>query len=601
VIRYAGVDCLLEDPDGILAEFLKRTELDHLDLFGAPPAITESRNHSLSHAQPATPLPVPNYPVPPKVRLNQLYWPTGATRWAHCIVLVDQEKLDEIYTAIGATADTDAPSGYARRLTPQQLAIGDSDFLDALPTDDDAVDGAAHSVISTGMYPLDARPVSLPTGSSLPSLWLLPLVDERYFWQWMTLPPRADQVLGAGETEENILQTWDGWRRVIEDVILAVDRTRSLDWVSAEPSVEFFQPDITSLWRPQHNIAVILDAFAHSCGRRFVRQYDQKLELIDADESLSRHTANAISHNTFAGGMILTPPIAGATVTTGKTAADFANATVVPEFVDVVFRKVGETDPDGLTTSRIDGPAPYTHLEELHGIGTRTVRASTIPIGAENVVSTTGKVIYTPTWIGEKFYDVAGAAGSNDSAYLGDRYFRMADILAQDVVKWAQQRHEYDLAHFGIWPLSGYDDFVTWRPNRGGTHVRSMPYNFGVDTMLIQAHTQTDFDPDFQEGYLLETLEAATVSGSVLSPKMARMAVFTLFADYDSDAGADARHDPANWVFSWVRTGQLVVCSTSEDLEGDTDFPISARRIGQTWRPTFVGCESTALDIGAIV
>src|SRR4030065_1747242 len=41
-------------------------------------------------------LPRYNWPEPPPLRLNQIYWPTGATRWAYGIFLITTEQKEAI-------------------------------------------------------------------------------------------------------------------------------------------------------------------------------------------------------------------------------------------------------------------------------------------------------------------------------------------------------------------------------------------------------------------------------------------------------------------------------------------------------------------------
>ena len=63
------------------------------DLF-AP--VQRTRVNSISGKRAFVDMPTPNYPAPPIPRINTLYWPTGATRWATGLFLTNGEELKKI-------------------------------------------------------------------------------------------------------------------------------------------------------------------------------------------------------------------------------------------------------------------------------------------------------------------------------------------------------------------------------------------------------------------------------------------------------------------------------------------------------------------------
>jgi hypothetical protein len=84
MITFADIPVLLEDPDGRIAQFVEHfLSFADLNLFGDRPiSLSSNRPQSRSGQKAFRGLPLPNYPAPPRFKLNAFYWPTGAARWA---------------------------------------------------------------------------------------------------------------------------------------------------------------------------------------------------------------------------------------------------------------------------------------------------------------------------------------------------------------------------------------------------------------------------------------------------------------------------------------------------------------------------------------
>src|SRR5574343_1055710 len=78
------------DVDGDLRDRINRfTPEQRLALFGRNQWVASERNGSRYDNRQAVGLPIVNWPERPPIELNTVYWPvTGATRWAHALVLV---------------------------------------------------------------------------------------------------------------------------------------------------------------------------------------------------------------------------------------------------------------------------------------------------------------------------------------------------------------------------------------------------------------------------------------------------------------------------------------------------------------------------------
>ncbi len=153
-ISFADVPLLLPDPQGELSQWIEKyLSLRDLRLWGARPLVREDLS-----AEPRTvdryrvPMPQVNWPAPPAMRLNTLWWPTGATRWAAGLFLADKERLDAIVGAVGDDG-------------------GGTLVLD---------EGPERRSIDPWMHLLSPRRITACGDSPL---YLLPLVDVRYFWQ----------------------------------------------------------------------------------------------------------------------------------------------------------------------------------------------------------------------------------------------------------------------------------------------------------------------------------------------------------------------------------------------------------------------------------
>ena len=84
-------------------------------------------------------------------------------------------------------------------------------------------------------------------------LYLLPLVDARYWWQF----EHVDLSITAASTT---------WANVITSIGTGIGGTITVGTVSAD----YFRPDPTELTRKYDNAALLLDAVAHTLGMRVV-------------------------------------------------------------------------------------------------------------------------------------------------------------------------------------------------------------------------------------------------------------------------------------------------------------------------------------------
>ncbi len=256
MLTLGGHPLLIPDSRGELAAWLAK----HLDPADAAicfpaPALQSDRNalRTRPEAEKGIGIPILNYPQPPRQKLNSLFWPTGAGRWSRGLFLAD----DDIKKRIVAAAHSYSSASL-------ELKWGDSDNT--------------KTALSTRVYLLEPRPLSgivlnkQTAGSE--TLWLLPVVDVRYWWQYAPV----DLEVSEG----------DSWASVIASIGSALGES-----ISAGPvGTRFKNPSPVDLTRRWDNAAVLLDAVAWSIGKRVVRTLAGGVVLQDSDEAEIFHADN---------------------------------------------------------------------------------------------------------------------------------------------------------------------------------------------------------------------------------------------------------------------------------------------------------------------
>jgi hypothetical protein len=251
--EFASCPLLLEDPLGEVQAWLDRyLSIDDLSLFGWPyGSYANRRTAARRSARNSRSLPVMNWPAPPPPRINTLYWPTGATRWAVGLFLVDGQSLRTIQEYV---AETGAAT----------LRIGSDDTW----------------VIDARMHLLPPKRISYARQKS-EELWLLPLVDERFFWREESI----DRSVRINNDPAEQLTTW-------EDLFETIGFSLGLSIETGVIPDEYAYPDKTELERLCDDPAALLDAAAASVGCRIVRRLDGVVELQDYGSAQDIHEAN---------------------------------------------------------------------------------------------------------------------------------------------------------------------------------------------------------------------------------------------------------------------------------------------------------------------
>lgn len=431
-ISLGGYDLLVPTPE--LSAWLERhLPTSDLEIF-TKPISTGARADSVSTTPVRVNLGLPNYTVPtPQVMVNRLYWPTGASRWAHFFGLCDKATLEKLLATSGS------------------LTLKLTDESRTTPV-----------VIETAMYMLPPRqlPATFAPAAS-DELWLLPLVDVRYWWQFSNVA-------------ELSIQPEDEWAQSMEAVALELSHDVTLTVDDIDDA--YLYPDPLECSRPFENPAVLLDAMAHSVGQRVLRALDGTLTSIGFDRRPGPGDTNmATSGQVYE-------------IVAGGDFSAKAPHLATPVSVEVLF-------PEYLNHA----PSCGIHVQTKAPAASRTTSAYT------KTFRTTCAALVTS----------AGGTPTNQAELVA--------LTAKIVADFEASLKFYDITFAGLktWEMTAHDDAVEWHmasldretgEHKAQTRVRSMPYNFGVEEMLHQQYDEDELIA--QWGGLLSGVTETAISAA---------------------------------------------------------------------------------------
>lgn len=436
MISYAGIPLLLEDSDGRLQRWLDEyCSIDDMRPWSESASRVSSRPNSISGLKLGRNLPIPNYAEPLRPKLSTLYWPTGAARWSHGFFLASTTQLAAILNYVG-NSNTAAP----------------------LVMDDGTTS------LTTQMYLLPPRLVTAAPlmAQSDQALYILPLVDARYYWQFVN----SDNFYASFDTTDTPSIT--DWDQAYDALETALGITISHSAVASD----YHTLDPDEFLRRYENAAVLLDAVAHSVGHRIVRQIDGAVISMDWSASVSNFAASGIL---LAGGNFGT----------------YQHDAVKAAQVKVVFRKwrCNQIDIDG-----------EVHVVTKNATDYGTAGTS----GAVKTIHTTAYADFT--------LEASDPDNNTDVVAL-------ANQIAADYYAGHGKRYDYVFAGISAWYFTGFDNYAEFclgrlhcidevlrateiSDSKGGedtryalepkgryqayTRVCSQPDNFGVEEQLSQ-------------------------------------------------------------------------------------------------------------------
>lgn len=445
-INFWGYDLLLEDRAGKIQQWLDDwLPTDDLRIVSEWPAAVENSPLGLTQ---------PNWSGPLRPKINTWYSPTGCSRWAYGLFLADQKTKAAIVAKAGSGTLT---------LVDDQNKLG-------------------RAMIG---YLLPPRPISSdvfdPNG-----LWLLPIVDQRYYWQFATFAGVG------GVTTQSPFTTW-------ATAVLDLGENGSggfgpggmgaFGFPTTLPTIAsaYLYPNQWDLTRlGGQNSAVVADVALASIGMRLVPK-DQTLYGGAYPSGSGSHFA--IHDFTLANGVrnlgFASTESIGILQSGILTAAQVGDATVVPAGVTVAFRpyKDGLIIPDELQNRF-------------------TISVTPTDVGIPSTVPTNPSYIKTIRSTALANYTAAGAFGGNPDNYATLR--ALAVQIATDFYGWLGWVQ--DSCNLGNSRAlhTGFDDFREFsvgrrRADGSGefrTRIQTMPHNFACDDLLHWDNTPTDWTFD---------------------------------------------------------------------------------------------------------
>lgn len=219
---------LLQDPDGKIDEAVEKYHSQSLSrLLCQNAAVVINRgNGCIIH----------NYEPTPPPRINQLVIPTGSTRWSYCLLLADDDIKDQIYTACDNGS------------TSLNLIFG---------TTITGREETEHAITLT-VKVLPPRRVSPKSDDeTLNNLWIIPVVDDRYTWQFAHTGDLSGLV-----SDSNIILPDDAVEVLLDQL--------GVDYINiGVNSAHTIVPSCLTK-NDYENLPIVLDSIAAHYGQRLV-------------------------------------------------------------------------------------------------------------------------------------------------------------------------------------------------------------------------------------------------------------------------------------------------------------------------------------------
>lgn len=502
-------------------------------------------------------LSMPNYPPPHPIRLNELYWPTGASRWGRAFFLIDTDGRNLVNTRLESWNYLHCHTG------------------DEFP------------LLKVAMHALPPVPVSAYlTGTAYLGLWILPLVDSRYFWQFVSVDDLGSDH-DSLETWQDLLEWINGW--LIGDI---------KDYPTI-PDV-YGKPDPDECGRRFRNIAHLLDAVAHSIGCRIVFQHDNTWECLDWDWSQAYYNDNFSNKQRQS-----TEENKDKKFALYMTAGgDYSDALYLPMAVNVQFPK-----------------SIHRMLQRLKRVySVYTTMNDALPDARHRKIDRAYKHIHTTYWASytgtecDQLVDCSDPKPTNSAECDA-----LALRLSQDFYVGAGIAYDYTYAGVRDWLFSGYDDcaiyylgaecephiysrtdtvplsaeatggqppLVAQHQRRVMTRIRSMPCNFGTEDMLHQTKEDDEqiiFRP-LGLDYIIGKTTSAIAGRSGDHVSFAEVPVYYIdhsdnLVAFKTDDGTQEKHDVYNL--------DLVSVPTDEWITLHKEL-LSGKKIAQTLGNNFM-------------
>lgn len=347
-----------------------------------------------------------------EIQINRLWWPRGASRWAYGHFLATDKEL----YLIRQQAYYAGPG-----LNPLPLIINDGTLVNQVPT---------------YLYMLPARPIAQNPATILErQLYLITLVDERYFWQ-----ERAGTV-----------EPQDTWAALYSAIAGALGIT-----IAGDPVHPAYLVPSKALTANYTNLPSLLDAVAESCGQRIIRTLTGSVQALNFSSAYALAEANramAEQKAKDAGGVFAFYPGGPNDIKALLRSSVTVTFPMGVKKCVVSYDNVANVDPLILT------PPEKTVLDILEGVWTEPVTLLDLSLsqfGSESGNTASTHIIHSTA--------VAQFTDPDDTGPLnGVEILLLARRIATDWYLW--QLGFIEMTVDGVCPLfiDGLHDWVEWR------------------------------------------------------------------------------------------------------------------------------------------
>jgi hypothetical protein len=327
---------------------------------------------------------VDEYKLNPEIKIGEFFYPNGASRWSVFRGLMTSSQVRALIrtTQLPMTSGSYSTSGQrADSLgnVPGIFHIKALPLIFAPNTPQDALGAAPYSII-TNMYMLPPRPLA-EHGGNFDGLYLITLVDERFWWQFSPVSLMAPQF--PHDAFDTLLARLtigeSSWQQILFSLAEALGIFLLLDPI--DPAYVVPERD-SPFWCNYENAAQLLDAVAANVGAVFVRKFNGTYILRSTTQSISTVQTNlaelggivtsGLQRLRTAGGDLFSPSGSALPVGDLTTARNFA----IPASVTVTFPSYVYNDapvPHFYNKRTMPPDATLWHQESFGGVWPLTV------------------------------------------------------------------------------------------------------------------------------------------------------------------------------------------------------------------------------------
>lgn len=385
-------------------------------------------------------LPHMSDPVP-EIRIGDWYYPSTASHWSVFRGLATSSQVKEMLNQT---------RGYqgkplVMKVLPESPGLGSN----------------SQYIVTSTMFMLPPRPLA-EHGGQYDGLYLITLVDERYYFQWSPVSLRVKEGT-----------TWQGLIAQIGN-ILGITITYN---ISSFPDT-LPEPD-SQFWTNQESAARLLDAIAYNLSATVVRNLDGTYVIMDTVTSQS----TAINNRGYASQIVRT---AGGEFFASGSSAKPGNLTlgknsVIPSLVNVTFPKYvyGDDPVPHFVNPRVSPQRQSIWFEESYGdVHIIPVPISSGGINASGLTGIGSDYVHTPA---KALYATEATAFSGNPPVNQSGLTSLAMFVAKNIYD-SQVSVAYDETYPGTfaWTPEGIHEII-WtysaRERKGTTRIVKMEWN----------------------------------------------------------------------------------------------------------------------------